>query len=144
MNLRIAAAGLLCALLARTAGAAQEYRKLREISIGGEGGWDILTIDSAAHRLYLAHSTKVEVIDLEKNAVVGEIADTPGVHEFVAVPELGRERGGHQRLLRWAFGAAPPVPGRQHRQLHDYAQHASTRPASSHERRFPPITPADP
>jgi YVTN family beta-propeller protein len=66
------------------------YKLLHEIPIGGEGGWDILSIDSTAHRLYLSHSTKVVVVDLEKNAVVGEIADTPGVHAFLAVPELGR------------------------------------------------------
>ena len=69
--------------------AQSSYKLEREIPIGGEGGWDILTIDSPAHRLYLSHSTKVVVIDLEKNAVAGEIADTPGVHGFVAVPEVG-------------------------------------------------------
>ena len=66
------------------------YKFVREIPIDGEGGWDILTIDSTAHRLYLSHSTKVVVIDLEKNAISGEIADTPGVHGFIAVPEAGR------------------------------------------------------
>src|SRR5438067_4574290 len=66
------------------------YQVLTEIPIGGEGGWDILTIDNAARRLYLAHSTKVVVVDLNKNAAVGEVADTPGVHAFVAVPELQR------------------------------------------------------
>ncbi len=66
------------------------YKFLREIPIGGEGGWDILTIDSPAHRLYLSNATRVVVIDLEKNAVAGEITDTPGVHAFLAVPELGR------------------------------------------------------
>ena len=70
--------------------AAEPYKFLSEIPIGGEGGWDILTIDSAAQRLYLSHSTKVVVVDLNKNAVVGEITDTPGVHGFVAVPELKR------------------------------------------------------
>jgi YVTN family beta-propeller protein len=49
-----------------------------------------LTIDSSANRLYLSHATKVVVVDLNKNAVVGEIADTPGVHAFVAVPEFQR------------------------------------------------------
>ena len=68
----------------------QPYRFLNEIPIGGEGGWDILTIDSAAQRLYLSHSTKVVVIDLNKNAIAGEIADTPGVHGFLAVPEFKR------------------------------------------------------
>ena len=49
------------------------YKFLNEIAIGGEGGWDILTVDSPAHRLYLSHATKVVVVDLEKNAVAGEI-----------------------------------------------------------------------
>jgi YVTN family beta-propeller protein len=66
------------------------YKYLHEIPIGGEGGWDILTIDPAAHRLYLANATKVVIVDLEKNMVAGEIADTPGVHAFIAVPELQR------------------------------------------------------
>src|SRR5215831_2179448 len=60
------------------------------IPIGGEGGWDILTIDPTANRLYLSHTTKVVIVDLSKNAVVGEIPDTPGVHAFVAVPEVQR------------------------------------------------------
>ena len=66
------------------------YEFVAEIPIGGEGGWDILTIDSNAQRLYLSHATKVVVVDLSKNAVVGEIADTPGVHGFLAVPEVQR------------------------------------------------------
>jgi YVTN family beta-propeller protein len=66
------------------------YRFLNEIPIGGEGGWDILTIDSAANRLYLSHATKIVMVDLGKNSVVGEITDTPGVHAFVAVPEFQR------------------------------------------------------
>lgn len=83
---------LLCsvALPAALLAATPNYKLEKEIPIGGEGGWDILSIDSAAHRLYLSHSTKVVVIDLEKNAVAGEIADTPGVHAFLAVPEIGR------------------------------------------------------
>src|SRR5579864_1163899 len=70
--------------------ASEPYQFLNEIPIGGEGGWDIVTIDSAANRLYLAHATKVAVVDLNKNTVVGEIADTPGVHAFVPVPEAKR------------------------------------------------------
>jgi YVTN family beta-propeller protein len=78
------------ALLYATAAAEDAYKFVTEIPIGGEGGWDILTIDSAARRLYLSHATKVVVVDLEKNAVVGEIEDTPGVHGFLAVPEVQR------------------------------------------------------
>src|SRR6266403_4177983 len=70
--------------------AQEPYKFLNEIRIGGEGGWDILTIDSAASRLYLTHATKVVVVDLNKNAIAGEITDTPGVHAFMPVPELQR------------------------------------------------------
>lgn len=66
------------------------YKLEREIAIGGEGGWDILSIDPSARRLYQSHGTKVVVIDLERNATLGEIADTVGVHAFLAVPELRR------------------------------------------------------
>jgi YVTN family beta-propeller protein len=68
----------------------EPYQFVTQIPIGGEGGWDILTIDSAANRLYLSHATKVVVVDLTTNRVVGEIADTPGVHAFVAVSEFQR------------------------------------------------------
>ena len=83
---------LLClaALIPLHADESQLYRPLAEIPIGGEGGWDILETDAGAHRVYVSHATKVVVVDTEKNAVVGEIADTPGVHAFVIAPELQR------------------------------------------------------
>ncbi|HAF16690.1 MAG TPA: hypothetical protein DCK99_23935, partial [Blastocatellia bacterium] len=65
---------VLLALLQAAHG--QNYKLLKSIPIGGEGGWDILTVDSPARRLYLSHATKIVVVDLAKNAVVGEITDT--------------------------------------------------------------------
>jgi DNA-binding beta-propeller fold protein YncE len=66
------------------------YRPLKEISIGGEGGWDYLAVDSAGRRLYVSHATKVVVVDLDTNAVVGEIAPAPGVHGIAVAADLGR------------------------------------------------------
>src|SRR5438552_17206805 len=66
------------------------YKFLKEIPVGGEGGWDYLSIDEMGRRLYVTHGTKVVVIDLDKESVVGEIADTPGVHGFAIAPELQR------------------------------------------------------
>ena len=74
----------------------EPYELVTEIPIGGEGGWDILTIDSTAQRLYLSHATKVVVVDLGKNAVVGEIADTPGVHAI-----LGRAGSAARFFIQW-------------------------------------------
>ncbi len=83
---------VFCALTVQYATAATErpYRYIQEIAIGGEGSWDIATVDAAARRLYLSHASKVVVVDLEKNAIIGEIADTPGVHAFVAVQQMQR------------------------------------------------------
>jgi YVTN family beta-propeller protein len=80
------------ALLVVTAGtvAAADYRILARIPIGGSGGWDYLTVDSAARRLYVSHGTRVVVADLEENRVVGEIRDTPGVHGIAVAPPLHR------------------------------------------------------
>ena len=66
------------------------YDKVRKIPIGGEGGWDFLEVDAANRRLYVTHATKVVVVDLDTEKVVGEIADTPGVHGVALVPDLNR------------------------------------------------------
>jgi YVTN family beta-propeller protein len=66
------------------------YKQLTEIAIGGEGGWDYLSVDTAARRLYVSHAMKVVVVDIDKNAVVGEIAPAPGVHGVALAPDLGR------------------------------------------------------
>ena len=82
---------LIVALLPVFMGAAPTgYHILAEIKIGGEGGWDYLTVDSAARRLYVSHATHVVVVDLDANKVVGDIPDTPGVHGIALAPELNR------------------------------------------------------
>jgi DNA-binding beta-propeller fold protein YncE len=64
--------------------------KVHKIAVGGEGGWDYLTVDSEGRRLYVSRGNRVVVIDLDKEAVVGELADTPGIHGIAVVPELGK------------------------------------------------------
>jgi hypothetical protein len=66
------------------------YQFLKEIPIGGSAQWDYLKVDPEAHRLYVSHATKVEVIDLDKGAIIGAIEDTPGVHGIALAPKLGR------------------------------------------------------
>ena len=66
------------------------YHVIKKLQIGGDGFWDYLIVDSAARRLYVSHSNKVVVIDLETDKVVGEINDTPGVHGIALAPELNR------------------------------------------------------
>ena len=65
------------------------YHPLKEISVSGDEGWDWLSIDEAARRLYVTHGSKIVVIDLDADKIVGEIADTPGVHGFALATDLG-------------------------------------------------------
>ncbi|MDR3632234.1 MAG: YncE family protein [Isosphaeraceae bacterium] len=66
------------------------YEKIHKIAIGGEGGWDFLEIDAVNRRLFVTRGTRVVVVDLASEEVVGEIADTPGVHGVAFVPDLNR------------------------------------------------------
>src|SRR5207249_4151375 len=66
------------------------YHVVKEIKIGGEGGWDYPEMDSAARRLYLSHASHVVVVDPDAGKVVGDIPDTPGVHGIQIVASLNR------------------------------------------------------
>ena len=66
------------------------YHQINKIALGGEGGWDYLSVDSAAHRLYVTRGTHVMVIDTAKDAVVGDIPNTPGVHGVAIAPTLNK------------------------------------------------------
>ena len=82
----------LLAISTATVGSAADasYHLIKEIPVPGKAQWDYLKVDSESHRLYLSHGTKVEVIDLDKGAVVGAIENTPGVHGIALAPKLGR------------------------------------------------------
>jgi DNA-binding beta-propeller fold protein YncE len=67
-----------------------DYKVVNTYKIGGEGGWDYLTADAAARRLYISRATHVIVLDLDSGKNLGDIADTPGVHGIALAPELGR------------------------------------------------------
>lgn len=74
------------------------YRLVKEIHIGGDGGWDYITVDSKAHRLYVSHATRIVVVDSDEGTVIGEIPDTTGVHGFALAPDLGRGFSSNGRL----------------------------------------------
>jgi YVTN family beta-propeller protein len=67
-----------------------QYHFIKEIPVGGDGGWDWCSVDEGARRLYVSHATKVVVIDVDSNSVVGEITNTPGVHSIAIAPKLNR------------------------------------------------------
>ncbi len=68
----------------------QSYHLVKKIALGGEGGWDYLTLDSVARRLYVTRATRVTVLDVDTSWIVGEIPNTAGMHGVALAPELGR------------------------------------------------------
>src|SRR3984885_13641524 len=77
-------------LLVPSAALAQKpYSLLTHWTIGGEGGWDYLTSDPKAHRLYVTHGPRVEVLDTDSGKVVGSITGLKGTHG-VALDDSGK------------------------------------------------------
>src|SRR5215831_13571749 len=70
--------------------ASAHYHLVKKIPVGGEGGWDYLTLDGAARRLYVSRGTRVIVLDPDTEKTVGEIANTQGVHGVAIAPESHR------------------------------------------------------
>jgi DNA-binding beta-propeller fold protein YncE len=72
---------------ANTSADAGPLQVLKIFKAGDAGGWDYLTVDSKAKRLYVSHSNSVVVLDANSGAAIGTIADTPGVHGIAIVPD---------------------------------------------------------
>src|ERR1700722_18706893 len=66
------------------------YRVLRTIPLGGEGGWDYVTVDSAARRVYIPRSTHIMVVDADSGKLVGDIKGMNGLHGVAVAPEFNR------------------------------------------------------
>jgi DNA-binding beta-propeller fold protein YncE len=77
-------------LVASAAFAAEGYHVLNKIKIGGTGGWDYVTVDSNAHRLYATHGTVVDVVDLDSGKPVGSIPQLHGVHGVALAPDMNK------------------------------------------------------
>jgi DNA-binding beta-propeller fold protein YncE len=79
---------LLHFLLAAPAGAAP--RVVAAIALPDPVRWDYVSVDPAAHRLYIAHRERVDVIDTRDGKSILQLSPTPGVHGAAAAPDLNR------------------------------------------------------
>src|ERR1043166_9455008 len=86
MNLNIAL--LVASLTLATFQGGTGYHLQTSYPIPGGGGFDYISIDSAARRLYLSHGTEVNVVDADNGKLIGTIPDTPGVHGAAIASEF--------------------------------------------------------
>jgi YVTN family beta-propeller protein len=66
------------------------YHVARTFKLGGEGGWDYLTVDSKARRVYISRGTHVMVVDADTGAIIGDVPNTNGVHGIALADEFGK------------------------------------------------------
>ncbi|MGB6687973.1 MAG: PQQ-binding-like beta-propeller repeat protein [Terracidiphilus sp.] len=72
------------------AATAEDYHLLARLTIGGDGFWDYLAIDTQARRLYISRWSHVMVVDADSYRIVGDIPGIQGVHGIAIAPEFGR------------------------------------------------------
>ena len=81
---------LLVSLPAVAAAPAPHYQLAHQYVLGGAGGWDYLTFDPEAKRLFISRFNRVQVMDAESGKLLGEVPGTDGVHGIALAPELNK------------------------------------------------------
>jgi len=66
------------------------YKVVNQIHLEGDGGWDYLSVDEAAGRLYVSHASMALVADLKTGKQIGKISDTNGIHGIAIAPSLNK------------------------------------------------------
>ncbi len=67
------------ALSAQTSDGAS-YHVARDLTLGGDGRWDYVTVDTVNHRLFIACQTRVMVVDPDSGRLLGEVPGLNGAH----------------------------------------------------------------
>jgi DNA-binding beta-propeller fold protein YncE len=90
------------------------------LHIGGEGGWDYVTVDPENHRLFVTRTTHTQVIDADSGKVLGDILGQTRSHGVAIVPKLNRgfitDGGGSGAIIIFdltnysTLGRIPTVP----------------------------------
>ena len=66
------------------------YAVTHRTTLGADGGWDYLAVDTAAHRLFISRDSHVQVVNTDTDSLVGDVPDTPGVRGIAVNPAAHR------------------------------------------------------
>jgi DNA-binding beta-propeller fold protein YncE len=81
---------MLLALAVLPAAAQSNWQVQRTFHIGGEGGWDYVTVDAPNHRLFVTRTTHTMAIDAGSGKVLGDIPGQKVSHGVAIVPRVNR------------------------------------------------------
>jgi YVTN family beta-propeller protein len=63
---------------------------LKKHTIKSSGGWDYVTVDAANKKIYVSHSTQVNILSTATGDSIGVIPNTNGVHGIALVKDLNK------------------------------------------------------
>jgi len=93
-------------------GKAAEYKVVDRWKIGGAGGWDYVTVDSARHRLFITRGDRVDVLDTSNGKVIGSISGEGGAHGVALAPDLDRgylSNGAGNSITEFNYSTLMPI-----------------------------------
>lgn len=67
-----------------------QWQVSKTFHVGGEGGWDYVTVDPPNHRFFVTRTTHTQAIDEETGKVLGDIPGQVRSHGVAVAPKLGR------------------------------------------------------
>jgi DNA-binding beta-propeller fold protein YncE len=62
---------------------------IKDMPVGGNGGWDYITVDGAGKTMFVSHGSQVNILNTAGDSV-GVILNTAGVHGIAIVKALGK------------------------------------------------------
>src|SRR5271168_5187033 len=88
----LAGLALIASAVVYAAPQASGYHIIKRMPVGGEGGWDYLTMDPDTHRLYVARGSHYQVVDVTTGKVIGDIdiANSKNSHGIALATEMNK------------------------------------------------------
>ena len=91
--LRIVVAALALAVASSVNAQAQAYHVTHTYTLGGDGGWDYVALDTAGNRLFIARQDRVMVVDPANGKLLGEIPGFDRAHGVAFAYAAGKGFG---------------------------------------------------
>jgi DNA-binding beta-propeller fold protein YncE len=81
---------MLAALAVVSASAQSTWQVQQTFHVGGDGGWDYVTVDAPNHRVFVTRSTHTIAVDAASGKLLGDVAGQKRSHGVALVPRLNR------------------------------------------------------
>jgi DNA-binding beta-propeller fold protein YncE len=103
---------VVAGLAEAVAASADTWRLHARHTLGGPGGWDLLSVDAAARRVYITHGENLVVANVDDGKVLGEIGGLQRAHGVALAPSIGRgfvSSGGDGRVVAFDLKSLAPA-----------------------------------